>query len=424
MYENLKAQINKFEASLHSEKLKTMFDHCFYDTVDRAVIDDGEKGVFILTGDIPAMWLRDSCASIAQYIPFASSDADIQKLVKGLLKKLWFYIDIDPYGNSFMLHENDVNQWSNDETERNPYTWERKFEVDSLCYPFVTAYAYYKASQDKSVLNKEFVRACKKALDTFTTETDHTRLSKYYHFRPGNTEQGIPNHGRGCKVNPVGLIWSGYRPSDDACILGYSIPGNMFAAVALEKMNEMLLDAGEKALATKALTLAKNIRTAISKYAIVHDKDFGDIYAYETDGFGHYELMDDANVPSLMSIPYLGFTSNNDLVYQNTRRFALSKKNPFYFEGKAVKGEGSPHTPNGYVWPIGLSMQGLTSNNDKEKIEMAKMLVRSDADTNYTHESLDANNPFKFTREWFAWSDSLFAEFIYKNGSLFAKEDF
>lgn len=418
MYEQMKKDIASFEATISDSKLRTMFHNCFFNTLDTTVeyLDNGE--VYMLTGDIPAMWLRDSSASVMQYIEFANKDKDVFNLMRGLIKRQFFYIEVDPYANSFNRDPNGHGHKA-DEGLRTPYTWERKFEIDSLCYPIWLIHRLYKVSNDKSLLDQQFVKVCKIIMDVFKKEQKHHELSDYYHYREGEKEGfNIPNHGKGGEVNYTGMIWSGYRPSDDACKYGYFIPGNMFAVVALRYMQELLKVIKEDDLCKEAKTLEEEVNAGINKYGIIDHPKYGRIYAYETDGLGNYLLMDDANVPSLLSIPYFKYVDADNEIYQNTRKYCLSKDNPYYFEGKVLKGIGSPHTPNGYVWHIGVVLEALTSNNKDEIKELINMVKNSDAGTNYTHEGVYKDDATIFTRSWFAWSNSLFAYLILKSKDI------
>lgn len=160
--------------------------------------------------------------------------------------------------------------------------------------------------------------------------------------------------------------------------------------------------------------LEQEVDHGIKLYGIYRHPEFGPIYAYETDGYGNYSLMDDAGTPGLISIPYLGYVKNDDPVYQNTRRFALSKENPFYFEGKVAKGIGSPHTPPGYIWHMALSMQGLTADNKEEKLAMIEMLEATDADTGYMHEGLWQMTRISLPASGSYWSNSLFSQLVWQ----------
>jgi meiotically up-regulated gene 157 (Mug157) protein len=209
------------------------------------------------------------------------------------------------------------------------------------------------------------------------------------------------------------MTWSGFRPSDDACSYGYLIPANMFAVVVLGYLAEIARDVwGDTEMETEARRLAGEIDAGIQAHGIVEHPSYGAIYAYEADGLGHHALMDDANVPSLLSIPYLGYRGADDPLYQNTRRFILSRGNPYFFEGSAAAGIGSPHTPHRYIWPLALAMQGLTATDPAERERMLDLLERTDAGTQYMHESFFADNPGRFTRSWFAWANALFSELV------------
>lgn len=224
------------------------------------------------------------------------------------------------------------------------------------------------------------------------------------------------------------MTWSGFRPSDDACLYGYLVPANMFAVVALEYATELLQEMKEEELAQKMKQLATEIKAGIETYAKVEHPVYGEIYVYETDGQGNVNLMDDANVPSLLSIPYLGYAEATDPTYRNTRNFILSRHNPYFYEGEVAEGIGSPHTPDHYIWHIALAIQGMTAITKEEKARIVEMFKRTHGSTYYMHEGFDADRPERFTRSWFAWANSMFSEFIlsemglYVPGSPFAKQ--
>ena len=250
-------------------------------------------------------------------------------------------------------------------------------------------------------------------VDLWITEQHHMTESAYYFKRPDcRWIDTLHNDGRGYPVNYTGMTWSGFRPSDDACVYGYLVPANLFAATVLGYVAEFAGVYNDAAMAERATKLAKEIREGVEKYGVVEHEKFGKMYAYETDGNNNYTFMDDANVPSLMSLPWLRACSAEDEIYKNTRSYVLSKENPFYFEGTAAKGVGSPHTPEDYVWHIALSMQGLTSIDEAEKTELLKTLLATDAGTGYMHEGFHCDRPEEFTRDWFAWSNSLFALYV------------
>lgn len=393
--------------------LPDMFERCFLNTLETTVQTLRPGDTFIITGDIEAMWLRDSTAQVMHYLRFCDEPA-VAALVEGLLARQAACILIDPYANAFN-RENTGRAWSQDRPATSGWVWERKYEIDSLCYPLLLAWRYYQSTGSLAFLTEDFHRAIRTIVDVLTTE--QRRESSPYWFQRDNCPPSdtLPFGGRGAPVGYTGMIWSGFRPSDDACVYGYLIPSNMFAVVTLgytaEIMREIYKD-GE--VAARAEKLASEIRDGIEKYGVVEHPKFGKMYAYETDGLGNYVFMDDANVPSLMSIPYLGYCSADDEIYKNTRAFVLSKENPYYYEGTAAKGVGSPHTPPEYIWHIALSMQGLTSRDPEECKALLHMLKTTDDGKGFMHEGFHKDDPSKFTRPWFAWSNSLFSEFVLK----------
>ena len=399
-----------------SPKLARLYANCCPNTLETATepMDDGS--VFVLTGDIPAMWLRDSTAEVSHYIPLTAESEDMRRLIKGVIKRQRIYIDIDPYANAFKK-EADSHEEFNDYPKNNPIVWERKYEIDSLCYPLRLTYLYWKASGDSSVLGEDFLKSAKTTVALWRTEQRHFEKSDYLFIRKNAPEKDtLSNNGLGAPVDFTGMTWSGFRPSDDSCRYGYLVASNMFAAVVLGYLAEMLEASypDERDFIADCLALKSEIENGISEYAVVETEKYGKIYACEVNGKGDYFLFDDANVPSLLSAPYLGFCECDDEIYMNTRRFILSKDNPYYYEGKYAKGVGSPHTPEGYIWHIALSMQGLTSNSPEEIKGLLHMLEATDGDTGFMHEGFDPDKPTKFTRSWFSWSCALFAEFVEK----------
>lgn len=392
-----------------------MFAPTYLNTIETTVKLD-ENGAFVITGDIPAMWLRDSSAQVRHYLPLTRDDADIRSLVASLVKRQALCIINDPYANAFNRTGEKLTQWGeSDRTEfSNPMAWERKYEIDSLCYPVNLAYHFWKASETADHLDDTFRTACEKVLGVFETEQYHAEKSAYRFERdncpPTDT---LCCEGKGSPVAYTGMTWSGFRPSDDSCTYHYLIPSEMFASVILGYMIEMADEVyHDSTLAARAAKLKEEIDGGIKKYAIVDHPDGGKMYAYETDGLGNYNLMDDANVPSLLSLPYLGYCGADDELYKKTRDFILSERNPYYFEGKAAKGIGSPHTPKDYIWHVSLAMQGLTSTDDAEIEYLLDLFETTTAGTGLMHEGFHVDNPDQFTRSWFAWANSIFAEFV------------
>ena len=398
----------------YSVKLSEMYEKCYLNTAETALIPLDDGTVFVLTGDIPAMWLRDSTAEVSHYIPAAPESEEVADMIKGVIRRQRAYMMIDPYANAFKKTPS-PKQVHNDYPLNLPIVWERKYEIDSLCYPIRLTYLYYKATGDRSVLDDSFIESARLTVELWKLEQHHLEQSPYRFTRINAKEKDtLNNDGLGNPVSYTGMTWSGFRPSDDSCRYGYLIASNMFAVVVLGYLEEMLSDIGyDKGFIAECAELKKQIDDGIKKYAVVEHKG-KKIYACEVDGNGNYFCFDDANVPSLLSAPYLGYCDAADEIYQNTREFILSADNPYYYEGKAAKGVGSPHTPEGYIWHIALSMQGLTADDPSERKEMLRFLENTDAGTLLMHEGFDADDPDKFTRSWFSWSCALFSELCEK----------
>ena len=388
-----------------------MFRKCFLSTIETTV-QQTPGDTFVITGDIPAMWLRDSTAQVLHYLRFADAP-EVAAMVEGLISRQADCILRDPYANAFNREENSFKPY-NDTPRASDWVWERKYEIDSLCYPLWLADKYLAKTGNTAFLTEKFLKALETVLDVLRTEQNHS--SSPYRFQrtdcaPSDT---LPWEGMGNPVSYTGMTWSGFRPSDDACKYGYLIPSNFFAVRAMEAARKLAQAAGREDLAQRALELWQTIREGIREYATVEHPRFGTVYAYETDGFGNYNLMDDANVPSLLSLPYLEACGADDPIYRNTRSFVLSGSNPYYYEGALAKGIGSPHTPEGYIWHISLCVQAMTSTDDAEIASVLKMLLTTHAGTGFMHEGFDPNAPENFTRDWFAWANSMFGELIYR----------
>lgn len=397
-------------------KLARLYKNCYPNTLETTLSETQDGGAFVLTGDIPAMWLRDSTAQVSHYIPLAKEDPELCSIISAVIKTQFSFILKDPYANAFNAAPNSHGHVE-DLPKNNPWVWERKYEIDSLCYPLRLAYLYWKGTGNTDIFDKDFLSAAKAIVSLWKTEQNHAEKSPYTFVRQGcppEDKDTLPNKGYGNPVAYTGMTWSGFRPSDDSCIYGYLVPSNMFAVVVLGYLDEILKSfyAKENEFISECNKLKCEIDSGIKKYAVYDHPEYGEIYACEADGFGNVRLFDDANVPSLLSIPYIGYAPKDDEMYLRTRNFILSNGNPYYYKGKYAKGIGSPHTPEGYIWHIALSMQALTSNDDDEIREIINTLVSTDADTGYMHEGFDADDPKKFSREWFAWSNSLFAELI------------
>lgn len=410
--------IKEVTTSIKDKELAFLFENCFPNTLDTTVYftpSDNKPDTFITTGDIKALWLRDSSAQVWPYLSLATDDVKLQSMLTGLINRQTKCILLDPYANAY-YRDAVKGEWQNDITDMKPGVHERKWEIDSLCYPIRLAYHFWKLTGITTCFDEDWQETTKSILKVFKEQQRKESLGNYKFGRSTNwSTDTVPGNGYGNPVNPVGLIVSIFRPSDDATIFPFLIPSNLFAVTSLRQLAEMYRDIfGEKDFSDDCIELASEVERAVSKYAISEHLEFGKIYAYETDGFGNKLFMDDANIPSLLSLPYLSYLQESDSIYQNTRNFILSNNNPYFFEGINASGIGSPHTLINRIWPMSIVMRALTSNEDEEILTCLKYLKLTHAKTGYMHESFHKNNPDDFTRNWFGWANSLFGELILK----------
>jgi uncharacterized protein len=333
-----------------------------------------DRTTYVSTGDIDAMWLRDSSVQ-------AMSRLHEQALVRGVIARQERLIAIDPYANAF---------------HRDYGVAERKFELDSLCYPVRLAQQYVQATGDSSIYDRHFYAELHVILKTIIIEQQHDSRSHYH-----RNERAIKDG--------IGLVWSAYRPSDDPQTFNYNIPENMFAATTLREMAQIFTHQyRDAASAHKATFAAERIEQAIESQAVFATRH-GRMYAYEIDGLGRAKFMDDANVPSLLSVPLLGYAYNGK-AYATTRAYILSPANPYYYRGRYAEGIGSPHTPSNFVWPMSLIMQYRTASGNVEKNRVVRALSLSNAGDGALHESFDVNDPHRYTRPKFGWVNALFEQ--------------
>jgi meiotically up-regulated gene 157 (Mug157) protein len=377
---------------------------------------NGRPDTYVITGDIDAMWLRDSSAQVWPYLALMTGDAPLQHLIAGVINRQTRCILKDPYANAFYKDDSRVGEWKTDQTDMKPGVHERKWEIDSLCYPIRLAHEYWQRSKDTQPFDAEWHQAIRLTLQTFREQQRKNGRGPYRFMR--RTEiatDTVPGRGYGNPAKPVGLIYSIFRPSDDATVFPYLVPANFFAVVSLRQAAEMVETIRQDAeLARQCRALATEVEQALREYAIVQHPKAGKVFAYEVDAFGNFYCTDDGNVPSLLSLPYLGAVKPQDKVYQNTRRMLLSPINPYYCIGKAASGMGGPHAGVDMIWPLGVTIQGLTSTSDREINGCLDILRRTHADTGFIHEAFHKDDPKKFTRAWFAWANTLFGEFVWK----------
>jgi len=412
------AEIEKVKAQISDPELAWLFENCFPNTLDTTIthfgVLKGKADTFVITGDIDAMWLRDSSAQMFPYVPYVNQDAELKKLIQGVINRHARSVLIDPYANAFNYDASKRSEWYSDNTDMKMELHERKWEIDSLCYVIRLAYKYWKVSSDTSLFDAEWVDAMKTIVKTFRDQ-QRKKGQGPYHFQRGilPTRDNLSNGGYGANAKSVGLIYSMFRPSDDATTYPFLIPSNFFAVVSLKQLSEMAIALKNNDWALECQNLALEVEDAIYKYGIYTHPVYGDIIAYEVDGLGNQLIIDEPNMPNLLSLTYFGAILDKS-IYQNTRKFILGDSNPYFYKGKYAEGVGSDHTPKNYIWHLSLIASALTSDDDKEIKYCLDTIKATHADTGFMHESFSVNNPAKYTRKWFAWANTLFGELIVK----------
>jgi meiotically up-regulated gene 157 (Mug157) protein len=416
--EAVEAKIAEIRRSAGDPEIAWLFENCFPNTLDTTVrtgVRDGKPDTFVITGDIDAMWLRDSSAQVWPYLPLAREEKKLKDLLAGVVNRQTACILIDPYANAF----NDgpgKSPWANDRTAMKPELHERKWEIDSLCFPIRLAHGYWKATGDASCFGRAWRQAAALIVKTFREQQRrHDRGPYRFQRVTAVPSDSLPQGGYGNPARPCGLIFSGFRPSDDACIFPFLIPSNLFAVTSLEQLGEICAtELADKSFGRECKDLAGQIRDAVGKHGIVEHGRHGRIFAYEVDGYGNHLFMDDANVPSLLSLTYIQSCLPDDPVYRSTRAFVLSDDNPYFYRGKTGEGLGGPHSGLNMIWPLGIIIRAITSENETEIRSCLAMLKATHAGTGFMHESFDKDDASKFTRKWFAWANTMFGELILK----------
>ena len=411
--------ILEVQAKAGNPELGWLFNNCFPNTLDTTVefeMVNGRPDTYVITGDIDAMWLRDSSAQVYPYLSLLPEDPPLQQLVAGVINRQTRCILKDPYANAFYKDDQKTGEWKTDVTDMKPGVHERKWEIDSLCYPIRLAHGYWKTTHDAAPFDAAWLQAIRLTLQTFREQQRKDGKGPYHFMR--RTEiatDTVPGRGYGNPAKPVGLIQSTFRPSDDATIFPYLVPSNFFAVVSLRQAAEMVAAIRQdQELANQCRALADEVEKALAEHAIVNHPKAGKVYAYEVDAYGNYYCTDDGNIPSLLSLPYLGALPVAEPIYQNTRRMLLSAENPYFCIGKAASGIGGPHVGVDMIWPLGVIMQGLTATTDAEMKSCLDILCRTHAGTGFMHEGFHKDDPTKFTRSWFAWANTIFGELVLK----------
>ena len=358
-------------------------------------LDNGDP--FIITGDIPAMWLRDSTWQVAPLLH--SNHPQVIDLLVGLSKTQIQLFLIDPYANAFNPQPNG-NCWHKDFVDQSPWVFERKYELDSWASILFLARMIVERYGRLDHINDSFKAALTLMLQLSRKEQNHDPASYVFNRDNGVPHDSLSHGGYGAPTGYTGMIYSAFRPSDDACAYGYLVPSNFFYLNELENLPEFLRTSESDAL-------SKEIRKGIDQFAVINGR-----YAYEVDGLGNFLLIDDANIPSLLSLPMLSSVSSDDEIYRSTREYILSERNPYYFVGRQARGIGSQHTPTNYVWPIALAVEALTDKSDEMKRKTLDLLEKTDAGTGFMHESFNVDDDSTYTREWFSWADMTYVQLV------------
>lgn len=414
-------EIARVSARIGDPELRWMFANCYPNTLDTTVFMadvDGRPDAFVITGDIECLWLRDSSAQLHPYVHLVREDARLRDLFRGLIARQARCILIDPYANAFMRDPGARTNlpWAQaDDTDMKPGVAERKWEVDSLCYPMRLAHDYWHASGDATPFGALWRDGARASVRTLRAQQRKDGPGPYRFLRRDKlaTETQILN-GYGAPTRKVGMIHSMYRPSDDACLFPFLVPANLFAVAALRKLAIVARNAaGDAALAAEAAALADEVDAATRAHGTMIDPATGDrLWAYEVDGFGNGHFMDDANVPSLSALAYLGAVEGRDPLFRRTAAAAWSERNPYFFRGKAAEGIGGPHAGLRMIWPMAIVMRAMNSDDDATIRQCLMWLKASHAGTGFMHEAFDQDDPKVFTRHWFAWANGLFGELI------------
>ncbi|KAJ2853073.1 hypothetical protein J3B02_003300, partial [Coemansia erecta] len=429
--------ISNVTEKIKNPDIRQLFANTMASTLDTAIAwhqdDDSDKVpyTFVITGDINAQWTRDSTNQMMPLVPYVQREEGLKKLVAGLINMQAEQIAQYPFANAYQppLRSKllpSENSWAKSDRAVPQFdpsrVFEAKFEIDSLAAFLKLSSAYWRQVGKMDFVDLDTWKlAIVGTLDllvqlqqpTFDSEgAVQDAVFSFSRTASSGTETSF-GHGRGNPVRRTGMVRSLFRPSDDSVIFPFFVPGNAMLSVELERLFQMLTSLGIMAREQKlAQQLAGEIRKGIMEHAVFEHPKHGKVFAFETDGYGSQIIMDDANVPSLLSLPYLGFVAANNTVYQNTRRMVLSTDNPWFFSGKQISGVGSPHTGFRKVWPMAVAIQALTSDSREDRVDAIGVLASTTAGLALMHESVDADEPAKFTRPWFAWCNGVFSELV------------
>lgn len=434
---DVEAVIVEMQDVIADPDLYRLFLNAYPNTLDTAIKWKGfaannsdEELTFVITGDINAMWLRDSANQMQSYLPVLKANASansIASLYRGVINLQTRYIQTDPFCNSFQppVESNisaSVNGAATDDTVKPTYSntsvFECKYELDSLAAFLEVSTNYYNATQDLEFFGKfQWIAAVQTVLNTAnammtpTYGADGSVLDSPYTFEreTNRASETLENNGLGSPVaNGTGLVRSAFRPSDDSTIYQLFIPANMMFSRYLGSAAQIMAaldDTAPAGLADQMTALSESIRESIQRYGVYTNAISGlEVYAYEIDGFGGIINMDDANIPSLLSAPFFGYVDSSDEVYQNTRAMVLDqttvKGNPYFMRGPVINAVGGPHNGPGYAWPMASIMRIYTSDDEAEISTALKEIVSSTDGLGLIHESINTFNQSDWTRQW------------------------
>ena len=398
----LPAQAQPLIVPLTGQRARPIQAQTLFHTLFSDFYSESDDTTYVQTGDIPAMWLRDSSAQSLPYVRFARAYPILAARFAGVIERNARNILVDPYANAY----------------RSDYrVWERKWEAGSLAWPVILAWTYRRDTQMRNLYTPSFHRAMRAIVDTLRCEQLHAQCSHYTIAGVELTETFNTQ---------TGMIWTGFRPSDDPAVYPFNIPQQALIVIALQDLALLALDGyGDTNLANEAGSIAAQIYAGVLRYGRAYKPAYGGwVYVYETDGLGHDVLMDDANVPNLISLPYVGWCSADDPEYLATRNYVLSSRNPWFFTGTYAAGLGSPHTPQGFVWPLGIIARALTATSAAETSESITTLAQTDSNDGLIHESFWPDGYWLFTRAYFGWANAMYAELLFRSVAGFPSTPF
>ncbi|QIX00537.1 hypothetical protein AMS68_006054 [Peltaster fructicola] len=416
----VEASIVRVSQDINDPDLKRLFQNTYPNTLDTAIKWKG--------------YASNTDEEMQSYLPLlqaSSSPNTIASLYRGVINLQARYLLTSPYCNSFQPPVESgiapaVNGASSSDVVQPPYNnqsvFECKYELDSLAAFLEVSTNYYTATQDSAFFGKyQWLAAVHAVLDVANAMMTPTyaangsvNTSPYTFTRQTNrASETLENNGLG---NPVqsgtGLIRSAFRPSDDATIYQLFIPANMMFSRYLDSAADIVASLANESLAQDMRTMASSLRVAITKWGIVNAGDCGQVYAYEVDGYHSQNIMDDANIPSLLAAPFFGYLNQNDTIYQQTRELILSAADPYYMRGPVLNAVGGPHDGPGYAWPMASIVRILTTDDDTEITNELQQLVSSTDGLGLIHESINTFNASDWTRQWFSWANGLFGQMI------------